>query len=66
MQQTIADYIAAQHARSSLSLDTMTAEQAAQFDAEMQTLLSPFAHDGLLTFNVVGGIIWGKPLSGKI
>lgn len=61
MQQTIEDYIAAQHARSSLSLETMTAEQAARFDSEMQALLLPFAREGLLTFDVVGGITWGKP-----
>jgi ubiquinone/menaquinone biosynthesis C-methylase UbiE len=63
VQQSVEDYIAAQHARSSLSLETMTDSQAAQFDAEMQTLLAPFASDGLLTFSVIGGIIWGKPLS---
>ena len=60
VSQTLQDYIAAQHARSTLSLDTMTAEQATQFDTEMQALLVPFARDGLLTFNVVGGIRWGK------
>jgi trans-aconitate methyltransferase len=66
MQQTVEDYIAAQHARSSLSLEAMTAEQAAQFDAEMQALLTPFAQNGVLTFSVVGGVTWGKPLSGAI
>jgi ubiquinone/menaquinone biosynthesis C-methylase UbiE len=49
VRQTVEDYVAAQHARSSLSLETMTAEQAAQFDTEMQALLLPFAQDGLLT-----------------
>ena len=49
---------------SSLSLETMTAEQAAQLDAEMQALLLPFAQDGLLTLSVVGGMTWGKPESG--
>ncbi|QBD81017.1 class I SAM-dependent methyltransferase [Ktedonosporobacter rubrisoli] len=66
VKQTVEDYIAAQHARSTLSLDTMTTEQAAQFDREMQELLLPFAQDGLLTLNVAGGITWGKPASGKI
>jgi hypothetical protein len=42
----------------------MTTEQAAQFDAEMQALLAPFAQDGLLTLQIVGEITWGKPLSG--
>jgi len=64
VKQTVEDYIAAQHARSTHSLDTLTAEQATQFDMEMQALLLPFAQDGLLTFSVVGGIIWGKPKSG--
>ena len=64
VSQTVEDYIAAQHARSILSLDTMTAEQATQFDREMRALLLPFARDGLLTFSVVGGIRWGKPKSG--
>ncbi len=61
VSQTVEDYIAAQHARSTHSLDTMTAKQAAQFDREMQALLFPFAQDGLLTFGVIGGITWGKP-----
>ncbi len=65
VRQTVEDYVAAQHARSSLSLETMTAEQAAQFDTEMQALLLPFAQDSLLTLSVVGGLTWGKPKSGE-
>ena len=64
-QQTVEDFIAAQHARSSLSLETMTIEQAEAFNTEMQALLSPFAQDGVLTFDVIGHITWGKPLSGQ-
>jgi ubiquinone/menaquinone biosynthesis C-methylase UbiE len=65
VRQTVEDYIAAQHGRSNLSLESMTAEQATQFDIEMQALLLPFAQDGLLTLNVVSEITWGKPLSGE-
>jgi trans-aconitate methyltransferase len=61
VSQAVEDYIAARHARSILSLDTMTAWQARQFDTEMQALLLPYASDGLLTFSVSGRIIWGKP-----
>ncbi len=64
IRQTVEDYLAAQYARSSLSLETMTADQATQFDTQMQALLLPYASDGQLTFSVVGGIIWGKPKSG--
>jgi SAM-dependent methyltransferase len=65
VRQPVEDYVAAQHARSSLSLETMTAEQVAQFDTQMQALLLPYASDGLLTLSVVGGITWGKPKSGE-
>ncbi len=65
VKQTTQDFVAAQHARSALSLESMTAEQAARFDTEMRALLAPYAHDGLLTLTVVGGITWGKPGSGE-
>jgi len=65
LQQTIDEYIAAQHARSALSLDTMTSEQAAQFHAEMHALLLPFSSDGVLTVEVAGHVVWGRPLSGE-
>lgn len=65
IRQTIEDYIAGQHALSSLSLDAMTAAQAAQFDAEMRALVAPYAEGGLLTLEIVGGITWGKPLSAE-
>ena len=63
LRQSIEDWIAAQHARSSLSLDTMTSEQAAQFDAEMREALLPFAQDGFVTMQIAGHIVWGKPLA---
>lgn len=65
VRQTVDDYIAGQHAYSILSLESMTAEWAAQFDVEMRALLLPFAQDGLLTLSVVGGITWGRALSGE-
>ena len=65
VQQTTQDYVAAQHARSALSLESMTAEQAARFDTEMQALLASYAQEGLLTLTVVGWITWGKPRSGE-
>jgi hypothetical protein len=64
VQQTVEDYVTAHHARSSLSLDAMTPENALRFDAEMQSLLEPFAHQDLLTLSVVGGVTWGRPKDG--
>jgi trans-aconitate methyltransferase len=65
VQQTVEDYIAAHHARSSLSLDAMSAENALWFDVEMQALLAPFAREDMLTLTVVGGITWGRPRNGE-
>ncbi len=64
MQQSVDDYIAGQHAQSNLSLDTMGADEAAVFAQEMRDLLEPFAKDDVLSFSVVGHLIWGKPLYG--
>jgi trans-aconitate methyltransferase len=63
-QQTIEEYISGMHSRSSLSLDIMSTEQATQFDSEARELLAPFAQNGLLTVQVVGRIVWGRPLTG--
>ncbi len=65
LQQTVEDYIAAQHARSACSLETMTPAQANQFDKQMHELLTPFARKGILTIQVIGNVIWGKPSASK-
>lgn len=61
LQQTIEEYIAAQHARSTLSLETMPARWAAQFVAELRELLRPFARDNTVTMQIAGHIVWGRP-----
>ena len=43
--------------------DTMTSEQAAQFDREMRELLLPFAQDDCVTMQITGRVVWGKPLA---
>jgi hypothetical protein len=63
--QSIEEYIGRQHSRSGLSLDQMPIEQAERFDTEARTLLFPFADLGVLTVEIVGHIVWGKPLSGQ-
>lgn len=64
-QQPMEDYLAGQHSRSDFSLDRMPGEQAERFDAEARALLAPFASKGVLTVEVVGQVLWGKPLSGQ-
>jgi hypothetical protein len=40
----------------------MTREAATSFDEEMMKMLTPYAQDGNITMQVIGHIVWGKPL----
>jgi hypothetical protein len=59
--QSIDDYIASFHSRSSLSLDYMPASDAATFDRQLRDLVSPWSTAGTLELQTVGSIVWGKP-----
>lgn len=63
--QAIEDYIAAHHSYSSLTRRVLTHEVAHQFDAELRDIVTPYAVDGVLTLNVVGHVVWGKPHAPK-
>ena len=65
-RQSIEEYIGRQHSRSGFSLDQMPREQAERFRVEARALLSPFADQEILTLEIVGHIIWGKPLDGQV
>jgi ubiquinone/menaquinone biosynthesis C-methylase UbiE len=59
--QSIDDYIASFHSRSSLSLDRMPAADAAAFDRQLRDLVSPWSKEGILELQTDGCIVWGKP-----
>jgi SAM-dependent methyltransferase len=59
--QSIDDYIASFHSRSSLSLDHMPPEDAVAFDTQLKALVLPFSHEGKLELYTVGQVQWGKP-----
>ena len=65
-RQPVNEYIEAYHAKSSLSRDHMTRESAAAFDREMREMLAPYANAGDITVQVVGHIVWGKPLGANL
>ncbi|MCI0712877.1 MAG: class I SAM-dependent methyltransferase [Chloroflexi bacterium] len=63
-QQTIDEFIGAEHSRSSLSLDDMPPDNAAAFDRELRVVLEKYADEnGILTMQIEALITWGKPLS---
>jgi len=63
-RQSIADYIASFHSRSSLSRDHMPAADADAFDRQLRTLVEPWSTDGLLELQTVGSVVWGRPRGG--
>jgi trans-aconitate methyltransferase len=64
-KQSITDYIASFHSRSSLSLDYMPPQDAAAFDQALRALVEPWSHEDELELQTVARIIWGKPLQGS-
>src|SRR5919108_482540 len=56
--QSIDDYIASFHSRSSLSLDRMPAADAATFDRQLRDLVSPWSTEGRLQLHTVGSVVW--------
>ncbi len=65
--QTVDEYIRSEHSRSSLSYEAMGADSAAQFDADMRKMFTPYQRDGALQYEICTTIVWGKPhaLSGE-
>jgi len=59
--QSVADYIACQHARATFSRARMGEDLAAAFDADMAAMLAPFARDGILRFGLTTCLTWGAP-----
>jgi SAM-dependent methyltransferase len=60
--QSIDDFIEGLHSRSGLSRERMSAETAAEFDRQIRNLLLPLYGESMIPFQVVGKIIWGRPV----
>jgi len=59
--QSIEDYVTAQHSYSSLARQSFKANDSGVFDEELRAIVTPYATDNVLTLNVVGHVVWGKP-----
>lgn len=62
-EQSIADYIRGQHSRATWSEEHIGESLSREFDASMAALLSRYARDGMLTFEVQTRLEWGRPLT---
>jgi len=58
--QSIGDYLRCQHSRATWSEDHLGEKASAEFDAAMTAILSRYARDGLITFDVRTRIEWGR------
>ncbi len=54
-------YVEMFHARNGFSRQRMDAQSAAEFDAAVRELVTPFVAEDMLTFDVTTGITWGHP-----
>ena len=61
-RQSVADYIASFHSRTSLSLEQMPTDEAAAFDAGLRAVVAPWSHDGMLELQAAASVVWGRPL----
>jgi len=59
-RQSVADYLASWHSRSSLSRARMGADSADRFDRAVAALVEPHAREGMLEYEVVATVAWGR------
>ncbi len=64
--QSVDDFITGLHSRSSFSSERMGQQKVLEFDNEVNSLLSPFQIDGMLSLQVVATVTWGRPEVGLI
>ena len=60
-QQSVQDFVIGQHSRVTWNLPMMGEALAKNYDRDLETVMGPFAVDGMLTLDVVSDLTWGVP-----
>jgi hypothetical protein len=60
--QSIDECIESCHSRAGFSRERMGPARAAAFEAEAQQLLQRTYVNGTISFQVIGSVVWGRPL----
>jgi SAM-dependent methyltransferase len=63
-KQPLNEYIESFHARNGFSREDMGEVIADRFDDEVRNLLLKYCSDGNVELQVIGKVVWGKPLDG--
>ena len=65
-RMSVDQYVEMFHARNGFSRQRMDAQSAAEFDAAVRELVTPFATDHVLTFDVTTNVTWGHPAANAV
>ncbi len=60
-RQTIEDYVASFHSRSSLSPSRMPPSNAAAFDDRLRELVESWSNKGTIALETIASVVWGVP-----
>ena len=60
-QQSVEDYVASFHSRSSLSRRRMPQADVVAFDNHLTKLVEPWSNVGMLELHTVASVVWGVP-----
>lgn len=61
VEQSLDDFIQAQHSRETWARSKMGRDLAQAFDKDLRALLAPHARNGVLRFDVTSLLVWGRP-----
>ncbi len=60
--QTIDQFLNAEHSRASLSIEGLGENKRNEFDCKMKEILQPFIENGILKYQVKTRVVWGKAI----
>jgi trans-aconitate methyltransferase len=64
-KQSLDEYIESFHARNGFSREIMSKDSADRFDNEVRNLLLKYCSEENVEVQIIGDVVWGKPLNGK-
>ncbi len=59
--QTIDQFLNAEHSRASLSIEWLGKNKRNEFDCKMMEIIQPFIENSILKYQVKTRVVWGKP-----